>query len=103
MTDKQKWDRLGAILADLEPERRTLFWKELMGKRKTARPPMIDDQLREAIAASGRTHSDIGRAAGVNPGMILRFMARERTLRLDTAGKIAAALGLRLMDQGEKS
>jgi DNA-binding phage protein len=96
MTEKQKWDRLGAILADLEPERRTLFWKELMGKRKTTGPPTISDQLKQAVAASGRTHSDIGRQAGVSPGVILRFMAGTRSPTLRTVDRIAAALGLQL-------
>lgn len=36
------------------------------------------------------------RAAGVSSGMILRFMAGERDLRLEAVDKIAAALGLRL-------
>jgi DNA-binding phage protein len=101
VTEKQKWERLGAILTDLEPERRTLFWKELMGKRKTAEPPSISDQLKQAIAASGRTHSDIGRQAGVSPGVILRFMADKRSPTLKTVDRIAAALGLRLTEGSE--
>ena len=58
---------------------------------------MIADQLKDAIAASGRTHYDIGLAAGVDPSMILRFMSGERMLRLGNAGRFAAALGLRLV------
>jgi DNA-binding phage protein len=96
MTEQQKLDRVGAILADLEPERRTLLWKELMGKRKTTGPPTLTDQLKQAIAASGRTHSDIGKQAGVSPGVILRFMADQRSPTLKTVDRIAAALGLRL-------
>jgi hypothetical protein len=62
---------------------------------------MIDEQLKAAIRKSGRTYYDLGRAAGVQPSVILRFMtddpqARGGDLRLSTAAKLAAELGLRL-------
>jgi hypothetical protein len=65
------------------------------------KPPMIDDALKAAIRKSGRTYYELGRAAGVAPSVILRFMtddpqARGGDLRLSTAAKLAAELGLEL-------
>jgi hypothetical protein len=62
---------------------------------------MIDEQLKAAIRKSGRTYYDLGRASGVAPSVILRFMtddpqARGGDLRLSTAAKLAAELGLTL-------
>ncbi len=59
-------------------------------------PVTITEQLKPAIETSGRTAYDIGNQAGVDPGQIQRFMAGERTLRLTTVDRIAAALGLTL-------
>lgn len=65
------------------------------------KPPPIDAALRREIKASGLTHYAIGKAAGVAPSQIDRFMLppddpRHRDLRLATAAMIAASLGLRL-------
>ena len=64
-------------------------------------PLDLADQLRQAIADSGLTHYSIGRDAGISPSVVDRFMLaasdpRRRDLRLVTAGKIAAVLGLSL-------
>lgn len=73
-----------------------------MAKKHTAKAPQrIDVALRQAITASGLTHYAIGKAAGVAPSQIDRFMLpaddpRNRDLRLETAAKIAAVLGLEL-------
>lgn len=70
---------------------------------RAARPQMIDEALKVAIRKSGRTYYDLGRAAGVEPSVILRFMAdpeevgRGGDIRLSTAAKLAAELGLRLL------
>jgi hypothetical protein len=63
--------------------------------------PPIDTALKAAIRKSGRTYYDIGKAAGVAPSVILRFMsddpqARGGDMRLSTAARIASELGLRL-------
>jgi hypothetical protein len=68
----------------------------------TKRPRPIDAALRQAIKASGLTHYAIGKAAEVAPSQIDRFMMpasdpRHRDLRLATAAKIAAALGMGLI------
>lgn len=53
--------------------------------------------LRRAIIVSGLTHYAIGKAAGVAPAVIDRFVSGERDLRMATASKIADALGYGLM------
>lgn len=66
------------------------------------KPTMIDAALRRAVKADGRTHYAIGQAAGVAPSVIDRFMMpaddpRHRDIRLSTAARIAAAVGLILV------
>ena len=56
----------------------------------------ISDQLRAAIRASGLTHYRIAKEAGISPSMLDHFIRGERSLRLETVDKIAAALGYRL-------
>lgn len=65
------------------------------------KPVPIDVALRKAIAASGQTHYALARDAGISPSMIDRFVMpeddpRHRDLRLGTAAKLAALLGLEL-------
>lgn len=72
--------------------------------KKTRKAVTIDVALRQSISKSGRTYYDLGRAAGVDPSVILRFMAdpeaagRGGDMRLSTASKIAAELGLILVN-----
>ena len=71
--------------------------------RPAGRPQMIDTALKAAIRKSGRTYYELGRAAGVDPSVILRFMAdpdevgRGGDIRLSSAAKLAAELGLTLV------
>lgn len=66
------------------------------------KPKPIDDALKAAIRKSGLTHYALGKAAGVAPSVIDRFMldpgegGRGGDLRLSTAARLAAALGLEL-------
>lgn len=65
------------------------------------KPQLIDAALKAAIRKSGRTYYDLGQATGVSASVILRFMsddpqARGGDIRLSTAARIAAELGLRL-------
>ena len=53
--------------------------------------------LKKAIIDSGRTHYDIGKSAGVNTAVIDRFVSGDRDIRVATASKLAAALGLVLV------
>jgi hypothetical protein len=59
-------------------------------------PSAVTDQLRAAIAADGRTHYAIAKAAGIEPDILDRF-AQGRDVYLTTASKIAAAVGLELV------
>jgi hypothetical protein len=69
---------------------------------KKAKPQLIDAALKAAVRKSGRTYYDLGQAAGIAPSVILRFMSddpqagRGGDMRLSTAAKLAAELGLSL-------
>lgn len=89
-----------AIMSALTRKVKAITAGELRPAR-AARPPMIDDALKAAVRRSGRSYYDLGRAAGVAPSVILRFMsddpqARGGDMRLSTAAKLAAELGLTL-------
>ena len=67
--------------------------------RPAGRPSGIGlgDALKRAITKSGLTHYAIGKLAACNPSQVDRFISGERDLGLETAGRIAAALGLHLV------
>lgn len=72
---------------------------------KAARVQRLDVALRQTIRASGLTHYALAKAAGVQASQIDRFMMpaddpRHRDLRLETAAKIAAVLGLSISVSG---
>lgn len=71
--------------------------KKATRKTATARHT-LPDQLRDIIDSRALTPTELGQLSGVDPTVIARFVASERDLRLETAGKIAAALGLRLVE-----
>ena len=56
------------------------------------------ESLRLAIVRSGLTHYRLAKEAGITPPTLDRFVSGERDLRLETASKIAAVLGLVLAD-----
>ena len=58
----------------------------------------LSKQLREIIDSRGLTAYALGQCSGVDPTVIGRFLADQRDIRLETADKIAAALGLRLVE-----
>ncbi len=58
----------------------------------------LSNQIREVIASRQITAYALGRDSGVDATVIARFMAQERDIRLETADKLAAALGLRLVE-----
>jgi transcriptional regulator with XRE-family HTH domain len=55
-------------------------------------------QLREVIDARGLSAYAVGRDAGVDAAVVSRFLREERGITLETADKIALALGLRLVE-----
>lgn len=54
----------------------------------------MTDALREAIEKSGLTPYAISQASGVSQAILSRWLTGKRGITLDTADKIAAALGL---------
>lgn len=59
----------------------------------------LSQALRRAVKASGLTHYQLGKQAGVAPSQLDRFMLpesdpRRRDLRLETADRLAAVLRL---------
>lgn len=64
--------------------------------KKPKPPASLSDALRAAIRASGQTSYALGKAAGISPIVIDRFLAGDRDIRMATADKLAAVLGLQL-------
>lgn len=64
-----------------------------MAKKKPQRTT-LPEGLRQAIRNSGKTSYQLNEETGVNHGVILRFMKSERDIRMETAEKLAAAVGL---------
>jgi len=56
----------------------------------------IPQALRTAIKQAGKTVYQIAKESGVAHPIILRFLSGERDIRLETAEKLAHALGLEL-------
>ena len=57
----------------------------------------ITDQLKKAIRESELSKWKLAQVAKVDQGVISRFMAGERDLKLETAAKIVAALEMELV------
>ncbi|MFO0422821.1 MAG: helix-turn-helix domain-containing protein [Planctomycetia bacterium] len=60
------------------------------------KPKPIDAALKAAITRSGLTHYALAKAAGLSPAQLDRFVSGRRDLRLETASRLAVALGLEL-------
>jgi plasmid maintenance system antidote protein VapI len=56
----------------------------------------LPNTLRTAIRQSGKPIHQLAAEAGVPHPSIFRFMSGQRDIRLETAEKLAATLGLRL-------
>jgi plasmid maintenance system antidote protein VapI len=59
----------------------------------------LTERLREAIRTSGESFNAISRATGVAVPVISRFARRERSLKIETADRLAAYFGLELVPQ----
>jgi transcriptional regulator with XRE-family HTH domain len=57
----------------------------------------VEQQLREAISDCGLSLNQLSQAAGVDRGMLSRFLRHERTLTLAVVAKVCKALGLSLV------
>jgi transcriptional regulator with XRE-family HTH domain len=60
----------------------------------------LSPQLPDVIDSRGLTPYAVAKEAGIDPGRVARFVSGERDLRLATVDRIAAALGLRLVEVG---
>ena len=54
------------------------------------------------IDSRGLTAYAVAKLAGVDPGVVARFMSGLRDIRLETADRLAGALGLRLVEVGRR-
>ena len=86
---------LVARWAEQPPERREAFLQEHMMAG-------ISEQLRRAILKTGESYYALAHRTGVDAVVISRFVNDERDLRLETAAKLAAGLGLELL-QGKRA
>jgi len=71
--------------------------EEYLSWRKGAGDVPLAHQLQAAIAATGQSLYAIAQASGVAAPVLQRFVNGERGITLETAGKLAAYLGLALM------
>ena len=72
-------------------DNKSRLWYFLSMKRKS-----IVKTLREAIESSDLNITQIGELSGVDKAQISRFVNEKRTLTLESAERIAEALGLEL-------
>ena len=73
--------------------------EEYLGWRKGAGDVPLAQQLQAAIAATGQSLYAIARASGVAAPVLQRFVNGQRGITLETAGRLAAYLGLALMPE----
>src|SRR3954447_8621695 len=62
----------------------------------------LSNRLREIIRARGMTAYGLARDADLDPGIVQRFLTGRRDIRLETADRLVAALGLKLVESGAK-
>src|ERR1700683_3696504 len=60
----------------------------------------IAEPLRRAIAKSSVSRAEIARKSGVAESVLSRFLAGKQGITLETAGRLAEVLGLRLTGRG---
>jgi transcriptional regulator with XRE-family HTH domain len=63
----------------------------------------LSEALKKAILKSEMTQYQIAKEAGIDQGMITRFLSDERDLRLETASKIAEVVGAKLVVDAERT
>ncbi len=64
---------------------------------KKPRPPTLVERIREAVRESGMGIRELGRASGVDPSRISRFMRGESSIDVAAASAICEALGYELL------
>lgn len=68
-----------------------------MSKAKSTEPPTFAETILKAIQDSGLSVYAVAKGSGVSQPILHRFVAGERGLNLDTAGKLCKFLGLMLV------
>lgn len=71
-----------------------------MARKEAKARHTLSGQIRDVIESRPLSLAELGKLSGVDPTVIGRFLSGERDLRLATVDKIAAALGLRLVEVG---
>ena len=72
---------------------------EYLSWRKGAGDAPLTKQLQAAIAATEQSLYSIAQGSGIAAPVLQRFVSGERGITLDTAGKLAAYLGLSLLPE----
>ena len=75
---------------------------EYLEWRNGANGMPLAQQLKGAIAATGQSLYSIAQSSGVAAPVLQRFVNGERGITLETAGKLAAYLGLGLLPETPK-
>lgn len=70
---------------------------EYLEWRRGAGDAPLTRQLQQAVASTGQSLYSIAQASGIAAPVLQRFVNGERGITLDTAGKLAAYLGLALL------
>jgi plasmid maintenance system antidote protein VapI len=83
----------GAYRRTADKQRRNISMREPMMKTT------MTEDLKNAIAASGKSVASIARGAGIAQPVLNRFVQGKRGLTLSTAEKLAAYLGLELREK----
>src|SRR5258707_1277503 len=96
LRDDPRMDELARRLAAQAPARRAQLFEELEAMRG------INEVLRAAIIDSGESYYSLWKKSGVSQENISRFANGERDIRLETAAKLAEALGLELVPRSGK-
>ena len=84
------FERLRVVLRDVPSDRMDALVERMEMQD-------LETVLWKAITESGKTHYAIGKAAGVAPGVLDRFVAGTRGITLATASKIVGVLGYGLV------
>lgn len=72
-----------------------IAWEIFVPPEPRKQPDRLSNTLRRAILEDGRTMYEIAKAIGIEPDSLYRFQ-QGKDMRLDTADRLAKALGLEL-------
>lgn len=57
----------------------------------------LSDQVRQAVDASGMSRYEIGKAAGIDKGLLSKFMSGKRNMSVPTLDALADVLNLNIV------